>query len=429
VISPEIGGGHVANVWWRLTDLEVVSGSGCIVTSADGQAYLDFTSGIGVTNTGHCHPAVVAAIRAQAGRFLHAQVNIYRHPLLEALAARLAEVAPPSIEQFFFANSGAEAIEAAVKLARYATRRPNLIVFHGGFHGRTAMTMAMSSSKALHRTGYAPLPAGVIPAPYPYWFRTGEEPEAASARCLNEISRILKSESAPEETAAIVVEPILGEGGYVVPPTAFLAGLQEICRERGILLVFDEIQSGFGRTGKFFAGEHFGVAPDILVMAKGMGSGFPISAIGASSKLMSRWTSGSHGGTYGGNPLGCAAAIATLDVIKKEGLLEKAVGRGVQLRAGLLEIQDRDSGVGDVRGLGLMVGVELVKADATPDDVRTQAIIRRCREDSRLLLLDCGTSSNVIRIIPPLVVSEDQVDVALEAIDKAFRSTVRTPVN
>ena len=411
--------GALSDVWYRSTELEVVSGSGCVVVAADGREYLDFTSGIGATSTGHCHPRVLEAIRDQAGRFIHAQANTYRHPLLGRTAERLQAIAPASIERFFFSNSGAEAIEASVKLARHATGRPNVIVFQGGFHGRTALTMAMTTSKVGYRAGYGPLPAGIHVAPYPYWFRTGESPQAATGRCLGALRRLLATETAPADTAAVVVEPILGEGGYIVPPEDFLAAVRDLCAEHGILLVLDEVQTGMGRTGTFFAAERFGVEPDVIVLAKGLASGFPISAVGARADLMTRWVQGSHGGTYGGNPLGCAAALATIDVIESEGLLQRASDQGARLQAGLAKLRDRHAPGSDVRGVGLMQALELVDGAGRPDAERVRRVIARCIDDG-LLLLSCGTDGNVIRFVPPLVVEGDQVDRVLDTVGRAL---------
>ena len=305
---------HVSDVWFQVTDLEVASGRGCVVTTTDGTEYLDFSSGIAVTSTGHCHPHVVEAIQAQAAQFIHAQVNVYRHTRLAELAGRLAEIAPPPIDTFFFANSGAEATESAVKLAKQAAGRPNVIVFQGSFHGRTHLAMAMTTSKTVYRAGHAPLPSGVFVAPFP---KGDDEVDA----CLDAVRLLLLSQTAPAETAAMLIEPVLGEGGYVPAPTAFLHGLVEIGAEHGILFIADEVQSGFGRTGTMFCVEQHGIRPDIVVMAKGLASGFPISAVGASAELMAKWPTGSHGGTYGGNPIGCAAAIATIDVLTEPDFL------------------------------------------------------------------------------------------------------------
>ncbi|MDQ3294590.1 MAG: aminotransferase class III-fold pyridoxal phosphate-dependent enzyme, partial [Actinomycetota bacterium] len=303
---------HLADVWFTASDLQVVSGVGCVVTTAAGTEYLDFTSGIAVTSTGHCHPAVVAAIQEQAARFVHAQVNCYRHDLLEPLAARLAGITPDPIDTFFFTNSGAEATEAAVKLARQATGKPHVVVFEGSFHGRTAQTMAMTTSKSVYRQGYAPLPAGVFVAPFPDALRWGTDEARAVDLALDAFDRLLHTQTHPSEVAAVVIEPVLGEGGYLPAPAEFLQGLEARCRAGEMLFVVDEVQSGFGRTGTMFSTEQSGIRPDVLVMAKGIASGFPLAAIGAPAELMARWPKGAHGGTYGGNPIGCAAALATI---------------------------------------------------------------------------------------------------------------------
>lgn len=415
---------HLSDVWFRATDLEVVSGSGCTVTTVDGDEYLDFTAGIAVANTGHCHPRVVDAIREQATRFIHSQVNCYRNPLLYTLADRLAGVCPPGIDRFFFSNSGAEAVEAAVKLAKAATGRPNVVVFEGGFHGRTHMAMAMSTSKAAYRAGYQPLPAGVFVAPYPRPFEWGCDESEASRRALVALEDVFVRATAPSETAAVVIEPVLGEGGYLPAPAEFLRGLELLCRSHGVLLVLDEVQTGFGRTGKFWALEHSGVEPDVIVMAKGFGSGFPISAIGAGADLMERWPTGSHGGTYGGNPLGAAAVLATIDVIEDEGLVRNSAERGVQLMTSLHKLRVDHAGLGDVRGFGLMVGCEIVEPEnGGPDPERAAAVVAHCREVSRVLFMTCGSFANVIRWMPPLVVTPDEVDRGLGAFAAALDAT------
>jgi 4-aminobutyrate aminotransferase len=415
---------HVSDVWFRVTDLEVASGRGCVITTTAGEEYLDFTSGIAVTSTGHCHPKVVSAIVEQAGRFIHAQVNIYRHDLLERLAARLAEVCPDPIDTFFFANSGSEATEGAVKLVKQVTGRPNIIVFTGSFHGRTHLTMAMTTSKTAYRAGHGPLPSGIFVAPYPSALDHGGDAEAASAACLAHVRHLLATQTAPAETAAVVIEPVLGEGGYVPAPGSFLRGLAELCAEHGILFVADEVQTGFGRTGKMFAVEHYGVRPDVVVLAKGLGSGFPISAIGAPSELMARWPRGSHGGTYGGNPIGCAAALATLDVLTEDGFLDAVTARGRRLAAGLVEATSGDPGVEEVRALGLMVAVEFRQPETgMPDTARVSAILGHCLAEGHLILMSAGTYSQAIRFMPPLVVSEGEIDEALSVFEKALEAT------
>ena len=422
-------------VWARYTDIMVERGEGACLYAADGRSYLDFTCGIGVTNTGHCHPRVVAAIREQAGLLLHGQANIvYHRPMLELVGA-LREVVPPELDSFFFSNSGAEAIEGALKLARQATGRTDVIVFGGGFHGRTAGAMALTSSKGKYRGGYAPLPSGVHIAPFAYCFQcavaraAGKDTAALSHAApedtgccgdpLRQVRHILATETVPEDVAAILVEPVQGEGGYIVPPASFMRGLRQICDEHGILLIADEVQTGFGRTGRFFAVEHFGVTPDIMTIAKGLASGLPLSGVVARRDLMERWHPGSHGGTYGGNAVACAAAVATMQAIQEDGLVDNAARLGVVLKAELAAVQGRRPAIGDVRGLGLMVGVELVTADGAPDAALCKRVLAGCRERG-LLLLNCGPYDNVVRFIPPLVVDEDQIRRAVRIFEEAL---------
>lgn len=414
---------NISPVWSRTFPLTVSHGEGCYIYDTEGNRYLDFTSGIGVVNTGHCHPKVVAAAREQVGKIIHAQVNNYYHlPLIQLTDAMLTVVPDPAFNSFFFVNSGAEAVESAIKLARHATKRPNLITFQGAFHGRTNLTMATDSGHTVYRAGYAPLASGVYVAPFPYAYRYGWEPEAASRWCLKEVRHMLHSQTAPFETAAILVEPVLGEGGYVVPPVSFLHGLRKICDEFGLLLIFDEVQTGFGRTGKFFAQEHFGVIPDIFVVAKGIASGFPLSGIVSRRDLMEKWIPGSHGGTFGANPVSCAAAVATIEVLK-QGLVENAARMGRVLIDGLKQIQARYAPIGDVRGLGLMVGVEFSLPDGSPASALSNAVKRRCMEN-RLLLLQCGTYHQVIRWIPPLIVDEAQIRAALQIFEQAVAESI-----
>jgi 4-aminobutyrate aminotransferase len=403
---------HLSPVWTHYTDIIVSRAEGANLYDLDGREYLDFTCGIGVTNTGHCHPKVVEAIRQQAGLLLHGQANIVLHqPMLELVRA-LLPVVPPGIDGFFFSNSGAEAVEGAVKLARHATGRPNVIVFQGSFHGRTSSTMALTTSKTVYRTGYQPLPSGVFVAPYPYAYRYGWGEEQTSQWCLEELDLLLHTQTAPQETAAILIEPVLGEGGYVVPPASFLRGLRELCDQHGIMLIADEIQSGFGRTGRWFAVEHFDLKPDIMTVAKGLGSGLPISGVFSRLDLMKKWTPGSHGGTYGGNAVAAAAAVATIEAIQSEGMLGNAQVRGQQLVSGLRHLQEEYPVIGDVRGLGLMIGVEFRDAQRKPDKTTAKAVAHACL-DRGLIMLTCGPWDNTIRWIPPLVVSEAQIAQAL----------------
>ena len=318
---------HVSPVWNRYTNIIIDHAQGANVYDISGKKYMDFTSGIGVTSTGHCHPKVVAAIQEQAGQLLHGQFNIYFHKPLLNLIEALQPIVPAGLDSFYFTNSGAECIEASVKLAKHATGRTNVIVFNGSFHGRTHLTMTMSTSKNTLRKRYQPLVAGVFVAPYPYSYYFGMDEDATTDFCLRELKKLLKGQSAPEETACIVIEPVLGEGGYVVPPKRFMQELRELCTHYGILLVADEVQSGFGRTGKYFAVEHHEIVPDVMAVAKGIASGLPISGVITRAELAAKWAPGSHGGTYGGNAIACAAAFATVNVIREEKLVENAAAR------------------------------------------------------------------------------------------------------
>jgi 4-aminobutyrate aminotransferase len=414
---------HMSPIWTRIFPIQAERAEGCYIYAVDGKQYLDFTCGIGVTNTGHCHPKVVEAIRAQAGLFIHAQANLVVHKPMMQLIEELRQVVHPSIDGFFFSNSGAEALEGAVKLARAATGKPNIIVFQGSFHGRTAMTMALTTSKTIYRSGYQPLPAGVIVAPYPYAYKLGMSAAQTSQYCLNALQELLLSQTSPAETAAILIEPVLGEGGYVVPPAAFMQGLRELCDRHGILLIFDEVQSGFGRTGKWFAQEHFGVVPDIMTIAKGIASGMPLSGVFSRLDLMKQWQTGSHGGTYGGNAVACAAGVATIRAMRDEDMPGNARRGGVQLMTGLRKLQEEYPVIGDVRGLGLMIGTEFTVNGKPAEKALIKGIVHAC-EQRGLLLLTCGTYDNVIRWIPPLVVNESQINDALGIFADALKENV-----
>lgn len=411
-------------VWTHSTQIIVDHGKGSWLYDIDGQAYLDFTCGIGVTNTGHCHPKVVAAIQKQAGLLLHGQANIIFHkPMLE-LVSELQTIVPPHMDGFFFSNSGAEAVEGAVKLARHATGRTNVIVFQGSFHGRTVGTMTLTTSKTIYRAGYQPLMPGVFVAPYPYAYRYGWSAEQTSEWCLQELKLLLLSQTAPQETAAILIEPVLGEGGYVVPPTSFMQELRKLCSEHGIMLIADEIQSGFGRTGRWFAHEYFNIQPDIITIAKGLGSGLPISGVISTQEIMKKWIPGSHGGTFGGNAVAAAGAAATIRAMREENMLQNALDRGAQLVAGLKALQAQYPNIGDIRGLGLMIGTEFRTADHQPDKNTAKAVVQACQERG-MLLLTCSTWDNTIRWIPPLVVTAEEIDKGLSIFAEALAEVIK----
>ena len=399
-------------------------GRGSITT--DGQRYLDYSSGIGVTNTGHAHPRVAAAVAAQAQKLLHGQQNIVYHEPGLRLYERLSHVLPGEGWGAFLSNSGAEAVEAAVKLARVATGRPAIIAFRGGFHGRTAQTMALTTAKDVYRAAFEPLPGSIYHTAFPYCYRAagGAHPiDACTCDWEAQLDLTFHQFIYPEQVAAIIVEPVLGEGGYVVPPPGFLPRLREITRQHGILLVADEVQTGFGRTGRLFAVEHWDVEPDIVTIAKGIASGLPLSGIIARRHLVDLWKPGTHGGTYGGNVVSCAAANATLDVIEDEGLVANAAARGEQFLAGLRRLAATHRSIGDVRGLGLMLALEFVKPDEgdgrVPDAALTKRVLAEALE-RRLIVLSAGTYANVVRIIPPLVTTPEEVKLALGILGESL---------
>jgi 4-aminobutyrate aminotransferase len=419
----------VPPVWGRITNLDVDRGEGSWLITRDGERYLDYTSGIGVTNTGHAHPRVAAAVAAQAHKLLHGQQNILYHEPGLRLYERLPTLLPGGPYQAFLSNSGAEAVEAAVKLARVATGRPAILAFRYGYHGRTAQTMALTTAKDVYRAAFEPLPGSVYHTKFPYCYRAAGGAHAPDAGCTcdweAELDLLFHQVIYPSRVAAIIVEPILGEGGYVVPPPGFLPRLREITREHGILLIVDEVQTGFGRTGEIFAVRHWDVEPDILAIAKGIASGMPLSGILARRELMERLPAGTHGGTYGGNVVSCAAALATLDVIEDEDLIANARARGAQLAGGLRELQADHPAIGDVRGLGCMVAMEFVKpgeADGrVPDADLTKRVIAGALE-RKLIVLSAGSYGNVSRIIPPLVTTADEVDRALSILEDSVRA-------
>jgi 4-aminobutyrate aminotransferase len=388
----------LAGVLPRITDVVAVRGEGSWLWDADGKRYLDFGSGIAVTNTGHCHPKVVAAITAQAETLIH--TSVVAHPTgMIRLAERLAGLVPFMAEpQVFFCNSGAEAVDGSLKLARKVTGKPGVIAFRRAFHGRTLAATSLTTAKGKYREGYEPLLPAVTIAPY------GD---------LDGLDELLALQAPGTNVGAMIVEPVLGEGGYVVPPVSWLAGLRERCDHHGILLIFDEVQTGVGRTGRPFAAETFGVTPDVLLFAKGIASGLPLGGIIAQRDLMDRWPTGAHGSTFGGNPVSCAAALATLDVLDEEGCYERArrLGRLALERLGAL------AGPVDVRGVGLMVGVEL------PDKAVAEAVQARCLDDGLIVLL-CGPGENVLRLIPPLTIADDEFEQGLRIIVAAIAATV-----
>ncbi|MFC8180643.1 MULTISPECIES: aspartate aminotransferase family protein [Nocardiaceae] len=411
---------HLSPALKQATPVVVDYASGSWIYGTDGNKYLDFTTGIGVTSTGHCHPKVVEAAREQVGKIIHAQYTTVMHkPLLE-LTEKLGDVLPAGLNSVFYANSGSEAVEASIRLARMATGRPNIIAFHGGFHGRTVAAASLTTAGTKFRSGFSPIMGGVHIAPFPYAFRYGWDTETSVAFALKELDYLLATVSSPADTAAFIIEPVLGDGGYLPTPPAFLEGLRERADRHDIVLIFDEVQAGVGRTGKFWGHEHSAARPDIVITAKGLASGFPISAIAASEELMSKAWPGSQGGTYGGNAVAAAAAVATLDVVRDEGLVDNAAEQGAVLLEGLNDLKGQYSAIGDARGLGLMQALEFVDENGEPDAAAATRVQQTAISEG-LLLLTCGGFGNVVRIIPALVVTDDEVAEGLDAIARTLK--------
>ena len=391
-------------------------GRGTEVWDVDGNRFLDFAAGIAVCATGHAHPAVVAAVREAAGKFLHISSD-YWHEGMTALCERLAALAPMGEPVMsFLCQSGTESVEGALKLARYVTGRQRIIAFLGAFHGRTMGSLALTSSKYTQQAGFAPVMPGVTHVPYPNTYRPLFAGSDQGKAVLDYIRMLFERNLPATEVAAIVVEPIQGEGGYLVPPDGFLAGLRQICDEHGIFLVFDEVQSGVGRSGRMFACEHSGVRPDIMTLAKGLGSGLPIGAIVAKRRIMQQWKKGAHGNTFGGNPISCAAANTTLDLVRDQ-YAANAAKIGAHFVARLKELAKSYPSIGEVRGRGLMLGIELIKPDGSPARSLCDAMLHRGYHNG-LLLLSCGVST--LRFMPPLCVTEAEVDEAIVILRKSL---------
>lgn len=411
---------HLSPLLKQATQVCAERGQGSWLYDVNGKAYLDFTSGIGVTSTGHCHPTVVEAARAQVGKVIHAQYTTVTHPPMLELTDRLVEKMPAEIDAVAFSNSGSEAVEMALRLARQATGRANVIVFNGGFHGRTMAAASLTTSGTKVRSGFHPMMAGVVVAPFPHAWRYGWSEQEATEFCLRELDHIFKTQSAPDDTAAMLIEPVQGEYGYYPANTAFMQGLAERCRQHGILLICDEIQAGYGRTGKFWSHQHFAVQPDIVITAKGLASGFPLSAIAASEALMRRGAPGSQGGTYGANAVACAAALATLEVIEHEQLVDNAAQRGQQLLEQLQVLQRQHPLIATIRGKGLMLGMEIAESRLQPRADIAARLTAAC-EQQGLLLLRCGIDGQIVRWLPPLVVSEADINEGVTRFERALQ--------
>ena len=399
------------------SDLEIVSGEGVWVTDVEGERYLDFACGISVINSGHNHPAVVAAAKDQLDRLWHAG-GAFRYDSLVTAAEKVLSHTPKSIDRLFFMNSGAEAVEASVKLARKTTGRQGVIAFRGGFHGRTMGSVTYTTSKAKYREGYHPLVPSVFITPFPHPFHWGMTEDEATDHALRELDLLFAHLVTPHEVAAFLVEPVQGEGGYYPAPQRFMQRLRDLADEHGILLMLDEIQTGFGRTSKWFASEHYGIEPDVLILGKAIANGLPLSAVSARSEILEAWAPGSHGTTFGGNPVACAAAAANMDVLA--GLIPKTPALSKHAFKRFSAMADKHPTIGDVRGLGLMIGIELVKPGTNTPDPDAFPFLATFARDNHLLILDCGPHANVIRFIPPLCVSMEELDLGIDVVEAAL---------
>lgn len=397
------------------TDLVIERAEGIWIHDAAGNRWADFACGTAVTNLGHNHPAVVAAAHAQLDKVMHSGC-IFRYDSIVELAERLRAISPPGIEKFGFANSGAEAVEAAVKLAKKTTGRQGVIVFRGAFHGRTMGAVTYSTSNAKYRDGYHPVLGSVFVSPFPHPYRWGMTEEDATDRALEELRLLLKHEVTPHSIAAMLVEPVQGEGGYYPAPPRFLSELRAICDRHGIMLIFDEVQTGFGRTASWFGSDHYDVDPDVIAIGKGVANGLPLSGYGASAEVMDAWPVGSHGTTFGGNPVACAAAVAVVDVMGD--LLPHARELSARAFERLHKMAVDHPVIGDVRGLGLMIGIELVEdPDSREPDAKAFTHLQRYALEHELVVIECGPDGNVIRFIPPLVTTAEQLDRALDVVE------------
>ncbi len=408
---------YISPSYTRSYPLVARSGRGCIVEDVDGNRFLDLSAGIAVVATGHCHPQVVEAIQRQAAQLIHMSGTDFYYENMVVLAEKLASLVPGGVpRKVYFGNSGTEAIEAAIKLARYHTGRKQFVAFHNAFHGRTMGSLALTGSKSAQRKNFFPLMPGVHHVPYADCYRCayGKTPDSCAVECVQAIEDpLFRTVLPPEEVAAIVVEPVQGEGGYVVPPRKFFDELRRLADRHGILLIFDEVQCGMGRTGKMFASEHFNAVPDIVAVAKGIASGLPLGAMIARAEIMD-WKPGAHASTFGGNPVAVAASLVTIELLE-QGLIDNAARVGAHLKARLSDFTGRFKNVGDVRGLGLMIGIELVRDQATKErapELRDR-LVEMCFERGLLVL---GAGPNTIRLSPPLVLSVEQADWAADTL-------------
>jgi 4-aminobutyrate aminotransferase len=404
----------------KVTNLVVERGEGIHLYTIDGDKYMDFVQGVAANALGHCHPALTAAAEKQLHQLGHASFNLVSYPSALLLAAELRKWTG-RLDKFFFTNTGAEVVESGLKLARYITGKNSIIAFRGSFHGRTMGAASVTGSSAKFRKHYAPFVPQVYFAPYPYCYRCSfhQQAETCSLDCLEYLQDDLEQIVPAEDVSVVLFEPVMGEGGYVVPPQKYLHALADLCRDKGFLLMFDEVQSGMGRTGRMFAYQHFGVEPDLLLLGKAVGGGYPLAVLAARRELMDQWPAGSHGSTFGGHPVACAAGLAQLDIIGASGFLESVTAKGDFLRQQLSKLQQSCPEIGQVRGLGLMNAIEIVNPDGGPNPEKTAAIVAHLFSQ-HILVYTCGVRGNVIRFMPPLNVEEAALQEVIAALEQSF---------
>jgi 4-aminobutyrate aminotransferase len=407
------------HLYWPIA---IKKGEGIYVESTDGHRYMDFSSGLAVLNIGHSHPGVIEAVKRQLDEYVHTG-GVYYSGIVAEAAKRLLSITPPGLDMLFFSNSGAEAVEGALKVARFVTGRQGIISFTGGFHGRTLGAVSITTSRAAYRRSYHPLLPSVYQSPYPSCFRCpfSVKPDRCGMQCFDYLKEIFAHQIGPDEVAACIIEPVLGEGGYHPAPGEFLKKLRNLCSDHGILLIFDEVQSGMGRTGNWFAAGYHGIVPDVMTVAKGIASGFPLSAVVGKSEIMGKWPPGAHGTTFGGNPVSCAASIATINAIESEGLLEASSRIAERAMRRLKITAGYSSAIGDVRGIGPMIGIEFMTPSGTADRNACDRVLDYCLANG-LILINCGPGRNVIRFIPPLIVSEEELDRGISIIEEGVAS-------
>ncbi len=407
----------------KTTDLVMASGKGAYLTDINGEEYLDFVQGIAVNAFGHCHPKIVEAIKKQAESLIDASFNLVNYPTTLELAKKLTSVTPEGLDMVFFSNGGSEANDGAIKLARNFTKRPGIIAMRGSFHGRSLGATSITGSNSKYRKNQEPLLPSVYFTPYPNCFRCPYNTtcDKCSLECLRELQWTFDYLIHPENVAAVIMEPVMGEGGYVVPPQKYLDGLNKMLKENNILLIFDEIQSGFGRTGKMFASEHFGIVPDIMTLGKAIAGGLPMSAIVSTKEIMGSWLPGMHGTTFGGHPVCAAAALAVLELMEEENILENVATQGEYLKSRLMEIKEKHPIIGDVRGLGLMVAAEFVNPDDNSPSADYLNKVKDYCLKNKMLTLSCGVYGNGFRFATPLNISRADLDKGLAIFEEAVK--------